>query len=134
MRTILETDKGIISGEDINGHCIRVTIEGRADLGSVILPKGISELEDGELMSAGEILMGREINTEFGTFILKGNKLYMRGMDTPYEVENPDTVQDNLYNIYSIMWKDEIEKEIRKAAKKEKEAAAEEKKPSNVLF
>lgn len=134
MRTILETDKGIISGEDINGHCIRVTIEGRADLGSVILPKSISELEDGELMSAGEILMGREINTEFGTFILKGNKLYMRGSDTPYEVENPDTVQDNLYNIYSIMWKDEIEKEIRKAAKKEKEAAAEEKKPSNVLF
>lgn len=134
MRTILETDKGIISGEDINGHCIRVTIEGRADLGSVILPKSITELEDGELMSAGETLMGREINTEFGTFILKGNKLYMRGRDTPYEVENPDTVQDNLYNIYSIMWKDEIEKEIRKAAKKEKEAAAEEKKPSNVLF
>ena len=134
MRTILETKNGVISGEDINGHCVRVTIEGRADLGSVILSKDISELEEGELMSAGETLMGREINTEFGTFILKGNKLYMRGRDAAYEVENPDTVQDNLYNIYSFMWKDEIEKEAKEAAKKEKEDAAEEKKSSNVLF
>ena len=120
MRTILKTDKGIISGEDINGHCVRVTIEGRNDLGSVILSKDISELEEGELQSAGEALLGREINTEFGTFILKGDKLYMRGREEYCDVSNMTNIEENIALIYDNTWREDILKEKRAEERKQK--------------
>jgi len=134
MRTILETPNGTIVGEDMNSHCVRVTIEGRRDLGSVILNKDVSELEEGEIAEAGESLLGREMTTEFGTFILKGNKLSMRGREGIYDVEDTEHVQDHLYSIYNIMWKDDIERELRQAAKKKKPVKEEHKKSSFSLI
>ena len=50
--TIEKYGDKLIVGEDLNGHCIRVSIENRNDLGHFVLDKKIEELEE-ELLPFG---------------------------------------------------------------------------------
>jgi hypothetical protein len=133
MRTTLKTDFGTIIGENINDICIRVSIENRKDLGSVLLYKKTEDLVEGELLAAGKALSDKEIVEEYGTFILDGTNLWLKDRDDlgAYPVEDTQNVKKNLYSIYSQFWEPTLKRELAKAAKEE---AKKESKKSTGLF
>ena len=133
MRTTLRYGDKLIVGEDLNSHCIRVSIENRKDLGHFVLDKKIEELEENELLNAGMSLIGREIETTCGTFIVIGNSITLKGREDlgAVIIDEPKDIKDRLYNAYMEYFKPAIEKEIRKEKRAEK---AENKKAALSLF
>ena len=133
MRTTLRYGDKLIVGEDLNSHCIRVSIENRNDLGHFVLDKKIEELEENELLNAGMSLIGREIETTCGTFIVIGNSITLKGKEDlgAVIIDEPNDIKDRLYNAYMEYFKPAIEKEIRKEKRAEK---AEKKKAALSLF
>lgn len=133
MRTTLKYGDKLIVGEDLNSHCIRVSIENRKDLGHFVLDKKIEELEENELLNAGLSLIGREIETTCGTFIVVGNNITMKGMENlgTVSIDEIGDIKDRLYNAYMTYFKPAIERAIRKEKRAEK---AENKKAALSLF
>lgn len=133
MRTTLNTDFGRIIGEDMNGYCVRVSIENRKDLGTVLLTKSIEKLEDGELFVTGKSLADKELVQEFGTFIINGNTVVMKDREDlgTYTVEGEIDIRKNIYSIYQQAFEPAIKRELAKAAKEE---AKKETKKSMELF
>ena len=120
MRTVLKTEDKTIIGDNL-GYAIKVHIDGRPDLGHILIGKGVEELEENELLNVGLSLINREVEMDFGTFIVNGNKVMLKGRDDIGYVEMEDGYsKEKLFTMYQNVWKPILEREEREAAKQQK--------------
>lgn len=123
MRTILKAEDKTIVGEDL-GYAIKVYIQERPDLGHTLIGKGVAELEENELLNVGMSLINREVVTDFGTFIVNGDKVMLIGKEDIGYVEMEGGYSKNkLFAMYQNVWKPIIEKEEKKLAREQKKQA-----------
>ena len=122
MKTVLEVNGHNVIGEDISGYCIKVYIEDKKYLGKVIMYKDVKDLLPNELEEVGKMILGREYEEEFGTFVLLDGKLMLKDrIDLGYyEVKDPSTIKNDLYRIYCELWKKPLEQEQKRLEKLEK--------------
>lgn len=124
MRTILKYGEQTIIGENINNYATKVSIKERPDLGSILLFKTVEEFEENTLLDAGLQLINREVEMDFGTFIVNGDKVMLKGReDIGYVEMEGGYDKSHLFTMYQNIWEPILKKEERKAAREQKKEA-----------